>query len=41
MQEKGFRMIDNAPRYGAGGASIAFMHPKASAGVLLELTERK
>ena len=41
MQEKGFRMIDNAPRYRAGGASIAFMHPKASAGVLLELTERK
>ena len=40
MQEKGFRMIDEAPRYGAGGASIAFMHPKASGGVLIELTER-
>lgn len=41
MQEKGFRMIDQAPRYGAGGARIAFMHPKASGGVLLELTERE
>lgn len=41
MQEQGFRMIDTAPRYGAGGASIAFMHPKASGGVLIELTERK
>ena len=41
MQEKGFRMIDQAPRYGAGGAKIAFMHPKVSGGVLLELTERQ
>ena len=41
MQEKGFRMIDTEPRYGAGGASIAFMHPKASGGVLIDLTERK
>lgn len=41
MQDKGYRMIDQAPRYGAGGARIAFMHPKASGGVLLELTERK
>ena len=40
MQEKGFRMIDTEPRYGAGGASIAFMHPKATGGVLIELTER-
>jgi len=41
MQEKGFRMIDKAPRYGAGGARIAFMHPKSTGGVLLELSERK
>ncbi len=40
MQEKGFRMIDKEPRYGAGGASIAFMHPKSTNGVLIELTER-
>lgn len=40
MEEKGFRMIDKAPRYGAGGAKIAFMHPKASHGVLVELSQR-
>ncbi len=28
MKEKGMRMIDEAPRYGAGGAKIAFVHPK-------------
>ncbi len=40
MQEKGWRMIDEAPRYGAGGASIAFAHPKSTGGVLLELSQR-
>lgn len=41
MKEKGMRMIDEKPRYGAGGAKIAFMHPKSSNGVLIELSERK
>ena len=41
MKEKGYRMIDEIPRYGAGGAKIAFMHPKGTCGVLVELTERK
>lgn len=40
MKAKGMRMIDEKPRYGAGGAKIAFMHPKSSNGVLIELTER-
>ncbi|MDD2211893.1 MAG: methylmalonyl-CoA epimerase [Clostridia bacterium] len=40
MQEKGLRLIDEKPRYGAGGARIAFLHPKATNGILLELTER-
>lgn len=40
MQEKGMRMIDEMPRYGAGGAKIAFMHPKSSYRVLIELCER-
>lgn len=39
--EKGVRMIDKVPRYGAGGASIAFVHPKSTGGILLELTQRK
>jgi len=40
MQEKGMRMIDEAPRYGAGGAKIAFVHPKSSNRVLVELSQR-
>lgn len=41
LKAKGVRLIDEAPRYGAGGASIAFIHPKATGGILLELSERK
>lgn len=41
MMEKGYRMIDESPRYGAGGAKIAFMHPKGTCGVLIELSERQ
>ncbi|OYT15667.1 MAG: methylmalonyl-CoA epimerase [Bacteroidetes bacterium 4572_77] len=40
MKEKGMRMIDETPRYGAGGAKIAFVHPKSTNRVLIELTER-
>jgi methylmalonyl-CoA/ethylmalonyl-CoA epimerase len=40
LMEKGIRMIDEKPRYGAGGAKIAFVHPKSTNGILLELTER-
>jgi len=35
----GYRLVDEAPRRGAGGRRIAFVHPKATAGILLELTE--
>ncbi len=41
LKEKGVRLIDEKPRYGAGGASIAFVHPKATGGILLELSQRK
>ncbi|WP_295157381.1 methylmalonyl-CoA epimerase [Selenomonas sp. AE3005] len=40
LKEKGVRLIDEKPRKGAGGAKIAFVHPKASHGVLLELCQR-
>ena len=40
MKALGLRMIDEQPRYGAGGARIAFVHPKTAGGVLLELSER-
>ena len=38
-RKHGYRLIDEAPRRGAGGHRIAFVHPKATAGILLELTE--
>jgi methylmalonyl-CoA/ethylmalonyl-CoA epimerase len=40
LKEKGVRLIDEKPRRGAGGAKIAFIHPKATNGVLLEISER-
>jgi methylmalonyl-CoA epimerase len=40
LKEKGVRLIDEKPRRGAGGAQIAFLHPKATGGVLLELCQR-
>ncbi|MDR3298604.1 MAG: methylmalonyl-CoA epimerase [Candidatus Accumulibacter sp.] len=36
---KGVQLIDKAPRKGGEGLDIAFLHPKASGGVLLELCE--
>jgi len=41
LKAKGIQLIDQKPRYGAGGARIAFLHPKSTFGVLLELSERK
>ena len=35
----GYRLIDDEPRIGAGGRRIAFVHPKATNGILIELTE--
>ena len=40
LKEKGVRLIDQEPRNGAGGARIAFIHPKETNGVLVELCER-
>ena len=40
LKEKGIRLIDEKPRMGAGGAKIAFLHPKSTHGVLIELSER-
>lgn len=40
LKEKGVRLIDEKPRTGAGGAKIAFLHPKSTNGVLVELCER-
>jgi methylmalonyl-CoA/ethylmalonyl-CoA epimerase len=40
LKKKGIRLIDEKPRMGAGGAKIAFLHPKSTHGVLIEISER-
>ncbi len=35
----GYQLVDDKPRRGAGGRRIAFLHPKTTNGILLELTE--
>ena len=40
LKEKGVKLIDQEPRNGAGGARIAFLHPKATGGILVELCQR-
>ncbi|MBR1419100.1 MAG: methylmalonyl-CoA epimerase [Synergistaceae bacterium] len=40
LKAKGVRLIDEKPRRGAGGAMIAFIHPAATGGILLELSQR-
>ena len=39
LKTNGIVMIDETPRLGAGGKQIAFVHPKSTGGVLVELTE--
>lgn len=39
MEAKGIRLIDKVPRMGAGGKKIAFIHPKETYGVLVELCQ--
>ena len=39
LEGKGVQLIDKAPRKGAEGLDIAFLHPKSTFGVLLELCE--
>ncbi|WP_415060269.1 methylmalonyl-CoA epimerase [Flavobacterium sp.] len=41
LSENGVQLIDHQPRKGAEGLDIAFLHPKATHGVLIELCEKK
>ena len=41
LKQCGVRLIDETPKVGAGGAKIAFVHPKSTGGVLLELSQPK
>jgi methylmalonyl-CoA/ethylmalonyl-CoA epimerase len=40
LSRKGFRLIHTAPVPGAGGKRVAFLHPEAGRGVLIELAEK-
>ena len=39
FREMGYQLIDEAPRPGAAGHMVAFLHPKSTGGVLIELVE--
>ncbi len=40
LSGRGFRLIHTAPVPGAGGKRVAFLHPEAGGGVLIELSEK-
>ena len=40
LKARGFQLIDEQPRKGAGGHWIAFLHPKSTNGVLVEICEK-
>ncbi len=39
LKKRGYRLIDESPRTGAEGKKIAFVHPKSTCGVLMELEQ--
>jgi methylmalonyl-CoA/ethylmalonyl-CoA epimerase len=39
LKERGVKLIDETPRPGAHGMTIAFMHPKGTHGILMELVQ--
>src|SRR4026208_1377154 len=41
LKEKGVRLIDEAPREGAHGSLVAFVHPSSAHGVLVELKQQQ
>ncbi|WP_172369201.1 methylmalonyl-CoA epimerase [Sporosarcina jiandibaonis] len=41
LEEKGVQLLSAEPKPGAGGAEVAFLHPKSSFGVLYELCEKR
>jgi len=40
LKDRGIPLLDDAPRLGSGGTKVAFLHPRAAGGVLVELVER-
>ncbi|MFQ6674450.1 MAG: methylmalonyl-CoA epimerase [Fidelibacterota bacterium] len=40
LKEKGIRLINDVPRQGVGGYSVAFVHPESTGGILVELCQK-
>lgn len=40
LRERGVQLIDERPRLGANGRRVAFLHPKSTGGILIELCEK-
>ena len=40
LRELGFEIVDSHPRPGAGGYRVAFLHPRSTNGVLIEISEQ-
>lgn len=40
LRSRGVQLLDDTPRQGAGGTKVAFLHPRAAGGVLVELVEK-
>jgi len=40
LEAAGVQLVDRVPRNGAHGALVAFLHPKSTGGVLVELTQK-
>jgi len=41
LEKKGIELVDKEPREGAHGTLVAFLHPKSTGGVLIELAQHK
>ncbi len=40
LKQQGVELLDNEPRQGAEGHQIAFLHPRSTAGILVELCQK-
>lgn len=40
LKKAGFKVVDDTPRLGANGSLVAFLHPKSTGGVLIELSQK-
>jgi methylmalonyl-CoA/ethylmalonyl-CoA epimerase len=41
LKADGFQLIDETPRIGAGGSWVAFLHPKSTNGILVEISQKR